>query len=62
MVLLYYLQKIVDQVFQRSSDTLIRKRFTLAYEIAHCCLDTDESEKQHIELRSSQSAKNTKGI
>lgn len=41
-------------IFYRASDTLNRKRFTLAHEIAHCCLDTDSLKIKHIELRSSQ--------
>lgn len=47
-------------IFYRSSDSLNRRRFTLAHEIAHCCLDADELEKQHIELRSSQNANTPK--
>lgn len=43
-------------IFYRASDTINRKRFTLAHEIAHCCLDADNLEKQHIELRSCQTA------
>lgn len=47
-------------IFHRSDDTLNRKRFTLAHEIAHCCLDTDSLKKHHVELRSVQSANNAK--
>lgn len=47
-------------IFYRSSDTLNRKRFTLAHEIAHCCLDADSLEKRHIELRSCQNVNNPK--
>ena len=55
-----YAKKDTLSIFYRSSDTLNRKRFTLAHEIAHCCLDADELEKQHIELRSSQTANTPK--
>lgn len=47
-------------IFYRSSDTLNRKRFTLAHEIAHCCLHKDSLERKHIELRSCQTENNGK--
>ena len=28
-------------IFYKASDSLNRQRFTIAHEIAHCCLDTD---------------------
>lgn len=47
-------------IFYRLSDTLNRQRFTLAHEIAHCCLHSDSLEKKHIELRSSLTVDNSK--
>lgn len=41
-------------IFYKASDSLNRQRFTIAHEIAHCCLDTDALKTKHIELRSSQ--------
>lgn len=43
-------------IFYRLSDTKNRQRFTLAHEIAHCCLHSENLEKKHIELRSSYTA------
>jgi hypothetical protein len=47
-------------IFYRYSDTLNRKRFTMAHEIAHCCLDADSLEKRHLELRNCQTSNNVK--
>ena len=41
-------------IFYRSSDSINRRRFTMAHEIAHCCLHTDTLTDKHIELRSSK--------
>lgn len=41
-------------IFYKASDSLNRQRFTIAHEIAHCCLDTDALKTKYIELRSSQ--------
>lgn len=38
-------------LFYRSTDTINRQRFTIAHEIAHCCLHTDSLKKTHLELR-----------
>lgn len=38
-------------IFYRKSDTLHRKKFTIAHELAHCCFDCPENETSHIELR-----------
>ena len=43
-------------IFYRQGDSLNRIRFTLAHEIAHCCIHADTLEKRHIELRSALSA------
>lgn len=40
-------------ILYRDSDTENRKRFTIAHEIAHCCLHTDNLIDHHVELRSS---------
>lgn len=49
-------------IFYRSKDTSNRKRFTIAHEIAHCCLNADSLEKRHLELRSCQTANDPKEI
>ena len=41
-------------IFYRASDSINRRRFTMAHEIAHCCLHTDTLTDKHIELRSSK--------
>ena len=41
-------------IFYRSRDSINRRRFTIAHEIAHCCLHTDTLNDKHIELRSSK--------
>lgn len=43
-------------IFYRSGDTENRKRFTIAHEIAHCCLHTDNLIDHHIELRDNSKA------
>ena len=47
-------------IFYRQGDSLNRIRFTLAHEIAHCCIHADTLEKRHIELRSALSASTPK--
>lgn len=47
-------------IFYRQGDSVNRIRFTLAHEIAHCCIHADTLEKRHIELRSALSATTTK--
>lgn len=42
-------------ILYRESDTENRKRFTIAHEIAHCCLHTENLIDHHIELRSDMS-------
>lgn len=36
-------------IFYKSDDTMDRQRFTIAHEIAHCCLDTDSLKQRHLE-------------
>lgn len=43
-------------IFYRQGDSLNRIRFTLAHEIAHCCIHAETLEKSHIELRSALEA------
>ena len=47
-------------IFYRQGDSLNRIRFTLAHEIAHCCIHADTLEKSHIELRSALEATSPK--
>ena len=49
-------------IFYRAQDTLNRIRFTIAHEIAHCCLNSDSLEKRHLELRSSLTERTPKEI
>lgn len=41
-------------IYYRGSDCDNRKKFTIAHEIAHCCLHTDTLIEQHIELRGNE--------
>lgn len=38
-------------IFYKKSDHLHRKKFTIAHELAHCCLDCPGNESSHIEFR-----------
>ncbi len=38
-------------IFYKKSDSLHRKKFTIAHELAHCCLDCPNDESSHIEFR-----------
>ena len=38
-------------IFYREGSTENRKRFTLAHELAHCCLDAPSLQKGHVEFR-----------
>lgn len=38
-------------IFYRKEDSLNRQRFTIAHELAHCCLNNVTYEKPHIDLR-----------
>lgn len=49
-------------VFYKSSDSLNRKRFTLAHEIAHCCIHTDSLKQRHLELRNSHNPNDPKEV
>lgn len=43
-------------IYYRISDCDNRKKFTIAHEIAHCCLHTEDLIEQHIELRGNRRA------
>lgn len=38
-------------IFYKSSDSIHRKKFTIAHELAHCCYDCPTDESSHIEYR-----------
>lgn len=38
-------------IFYKKSSSWHRKKFTIAHELAHCCLDCPTNETRHIELR-----------
>lgn len=38
-------------IFYKSSDSLHRKKFTIAHELAHCCLDCPDNVATHLEYR-----------
>lgn len=38
-------------IFFKAGDSLKRRRFTIAHELAHCCLHLEGSDTSHIELR-----------
>lgn len=38
-------------IFYKKSDSLHRKKFTIAHELAHCCLHCPTDESSHIEFR-----------
>lgn len=38
-------------IFYKKTDSIHRKRFTIAHELAHCCLHTDSLKNGYIELR-----------
>lgn len=41
-------------IFYRKEDTENGQRFTIAHELAHCCLHSNNLEQKHIELRENQ--------
>lgn len=44
-------------IFYKKDDTLNRQRFTIAHELAHCCIDKKEYEKPHVEFRLNEQEK-----
>lgn len=38
-------------IFYKKSDTLHRKKFTIAHELGHCCLHCPDDESSHIQFR-----------
>lgn len=49
-------------IFYKSDDTMNRQRFTIAHEIAHCCLDTDSLKQRHLEYRNTTTQTDPKEI
>lgn len=44
-------------IFYKKDESLHRKKFTIAHELAHCCLDCPNDESSHIEFRLEASMK-----
>lgn len=55
-----YAKKDSLGIFYCATDSLNRIRFTLAHEIAHCCLHAESLKTRHIELRSNQNKNDPK--
>lgn len=49
-------------ILYRESDTKNRKRFTLAHELAHCCLHMLPNENLHVEFRRDEASSDPKEI
>lgn len=49
-------------IFYSEGSTENRKRFTLAHELAHCCLDAQSLQKGHIEFRFDETTSNPKEL
>lgn len=49
-------------IFYKYNDPYNRVRFTLAHELAHCCLHADTIEQRHIETRTKNNAKEPREI
>lgn len=49
-------------ILYRQSDTTNRKRFTIAHELAHCCLHMSPDEDVHIEFRFDETSESSKEI
>lgn len=47
-------------ILYRDTDNVNRRRFTLAHELAHCCLHIDPSDPIHVEFRMDESSTNSK--
>lgn len=47
-------------ILYKNTDTLNRKRFTLAHELAHCCLHIDPTADMHIEFRRDETSQDEK--
>lgn len=56
------LAKEDDLAILYCNDTVNRKRFTLAHELAHCCLHLNPNKKLHIEFRTSEAVFDEKEI
>lgn len=49
-------------ILYRASDTQNRKRFTLAHELAHCCLHMKPEDDTHIEFRTDETSSDEREI
>lgn len=49
-------------ILYRDKDTLNRKRFTIAHELAHCCLHMKPTDDKHIQFRTDTNSNNAKEI
>lgn len=49
-------------IFYRKDDSLNRQRFTIAHELAHCCLSNVQYEKPHVDLRLNDTEKDNDEI
>lgn len=49
-------------ILYRKYDSTNRKRFTIAHELAHCCLHMNSDEKRHIEFRIDEQSSDKKEI
>ena len=49
-------------IFYRAGSTENRKRFTLAHELAHCCLNASSLKKGHIEFRFDENTQDKKEL
>lgn len=47
-------------IFFRADDSINRQRFTIAHELAHCCLHIDDYDRPHIEFRLTDEEKDQK--
>ena len=47
-------------IFYKKDDTLNRQRFTIAHELAHCCLHSLVDNKPHIEFRMNEQEKDSR--
>lgn len=49
-------------IFYKKTDSIHRKRFTIAHELAHCCIHGDLLQSGYVEFRSSMTSNDPKEI
>lgn len=49
-------------IFYKKTDSIHRKRFTIAHELAHCCMHGDLLQSGYVEFRSSETSNDPKEI